>query len=230
MQSELPKVMHLLHGKPLVEHVVENVRASGVVQKPVVVVSAKHHLVQDHLGDRADYVVQHEQLGTGHAVAVTEQLLKDTVDNVIVLYGDMPYLKPDSIARLLEEHTKQDAVLTVLTATTPDFEDWKQAFKTFGRIVRQGDGSIARIVEYKDASQDELAIRELSTCFFCFRADWLWTHIKTLSTDNAQSEYYLTDLVQMAIDEGEHVASREIDIKEVVGINSREDLQIVEKL
>lgn len=230
MKSTIPKVMSLLHDRPLVDHVVGNAEASRVVARPVVVVSAKHTLVQEHLGDRADYVIQSAPLGTGHAVMSAESALRGAVDHVVVLYGDMPFLRPESIERLVSEHVREQATFTLLTATTPDFEDWRSAFKTFGRIVRDTAGSLERIVEWKDATDDEKGIRELSTCYFCFEADWLWSRLRELKNNNTQQEYYLTDLVSLAIRERARIHLLPVALGEVIGVNTPEDLATAHRI
>jgi len=229
MKSDKPKVLHEIKGKTMIEILVDSVIASGVTDKPVVVVNNKHTEIQDTLGDKAVYAIQEEQLGTGHAVSVTQNLLKGIVEKVIVLYGDMPFISPQSIQKLAKSNGSDD-VLSVLTATTPDFEGWHSAFKTFGRIVRDEEGKFDRIVEMKDANAEQLEIKELSTCFFCFSADWVWKKLAELDTNNNQKEYYLTDLVEKAKKEGKEIRTVDISIKEVVGINSKEDLENAQTL
>src|SRR5689334_7448637 len=122
MKTGIPKVMNLLKGKPLVEHVVSSVEASGVCDKPVVIVNPNHTLVQDYLGDRAVYVVQEKQLGTGHAAGCAVKVLESKVDSIIILYGDMPFLKPESIKHLAETHNIEHNILTMMTVVVPNFE------------------------------------------------------------------------------------------------------------
>ncbi len=229
MKSSLPKVMTLLRGRPLIDHVATNVEAAGFM-KPVVVVSKKNTLVQEYLKDRAEYVIQEEQLGTGHAVAATEPYVRGRADHIVVLYGDMPFLQPRSIRRLVESHLSHHATLSMLTATTPDFDSWRGVFKTFGRVVRDREGHIQKIVEAKDATPDELTMRELSTSDFCFEANWLWDHVPRLEKNNAQKEYYLVDLLAMAIREGVKIALPSIPVEEVVGVNTRDDIVLAEQL
>ncbi len=231
MNSTLPKVMHELHGKPLIEHVVEHAEALGLAHKPLIVVSPKHTMVQDWLKDRAEYVVQHEQLGTGHAVSVTEPLLKGRVDHVVVLYGDMPFVSTESITRLVSRHLERDNTITLLTFMVPHFKGVYQPFYNFGRVVRRDvDGHIEKIVEKKDATESELGILELNPSFFCFNTEWLWESLKKLRSDNAQKEYYLTDLIGMGIEEGEKISSISIEPKEAIGINTADDLQTARSL
>lgn len=230
MKGDEPKVMTRLKGMPLIEHVVANVEASGVNGMPVIVVSPKHTEVQEHIGTRAWYVLQSEQLGTGHAVRMAESALKGHADQVVVLYGDMPFLRGSSIRRLAESHIEKKSVVSLMTVVTPDFLDWRAAFQTFGRIVRDKDGEIMRIVEWKDANEKELQLVELSTCYFCFQADWLWDHLRQLKNENEQREYYLTDLVAMAIEEGHRINSVPVDLMEAIGVNREEDLEVIGQL
>lgn len=223
MKSALPKVMHELNGRPLVDYVVASAQKLGV--KPVVVVSADNNLAREFLGERADFVVQEKQKGTGHAVASAENFLKDKAGNIIVLYGDMPFISDESLAKLLKRHLERGNTITMMTAVLHDFNDWRAPFCGFGRVVRGADGHIAKIVEKKDASAAELEIKEINPSYFCFKADWLWKNLKELKNENAQGEYYLTDLVKNAIEQGEKISSIEIDPKEAMGVNSQEDLK-----
>jgi bifunctional UDP-N-acetylglucosamine pyrophosphorylase/glucosamine-1-phosphate N-acetyltransferase len=231
MKSTLPKVMHELKGKPLIEHVVHHVEGLGFTHKPVIIVSPKHTMVQDHLHVRAEYVVQPEQLGTGHAVSVAELILENKVEDVVVLYGDMPFVSSHSIERLIGRHLERDNAITLMTFMVPHFKGVYEPFYNFGRVVRRGiDGHIARIVEKKDAIETELQILELNPSVFCFKASWLWKSLRSLKNENAQKEYYLTDLIQMAIADGEKISSISIEPKEAIGINTAEDLQLVREM
>lgn len=227
MQTELPKVLNELHGKPLVRHVLDAVAASLVCERPVIVVGKKRELVIEALGDSYRYAVQEEQLGTGHAVACAKELLFGSELPVIVLYGDMPYISAETIRTLAERHAEAGAKLTMATVTVPDFETWRAGFYDFGRIVRDAEGRIVRSVEKKDATPDELAITEVNPCYFCFDTTWLWEHLALLGNSNAQGEYYLTDLVKMAVTEGVVIASISIDAKEALGVNTREHLDLL---
>lgn len=229
MGGSLPKVMHELNGKPLVAHVVSAVEALRLPVKPVVVVSSNNTSVQEHIGIRVDYVIQDASLGTGQAVQCAEPALRGRVDDVVVLYGDMPFITAASIRRLIDEHLEKGNALTMFTCTVPDFIGWRAPFANFGRVIRRA-GAIAQIVETKDATAEELAVKELSTCYYCLAADWLWEHLKQLKNDNEQGEYYLTDLVQMAIAEKKKISSIPIDPKEALGVNTKEDLEVISTL
>lgn len=242
MNSRLPKAMLPVHGQPMLEHVVAAVEQlyhsvgpalatpsilNAGINKPVIVVNNRSTLIQDYFGSRATYVIQTEQLGTGHAVAQTETILKLAAEEVIVLYGDMPFIRSSSLEQLLREHRRSEAVMTLMTAKVPDFENSFAPFMSFARIIRDDQGRITKIVEKKDATENELHIRELNTSYFCFNSRWLWEHLRQLKNNNAQGEYYLTDLLSMAVAEGKPVASMLIAPEEAMGVNSPEDLEIV---
>ncbi len=230
MQSELPKVLVPLHGKPLSLHVLEAVVASGVCQKPVVVVGQKRELVMETLGSTYRYVTQDEQLGTGHAVLSTAPLLEGKAENVLVLNSDVPYIKPASIHMLAEMGENSEAVLTLATVTVPDFLDWRAGFADFGRIIRNAEGDIVKIVEKKDATSEELLITEVNSGSYSFKAEWLWKNLRELNNENAQGEYYLTDLVAAAVAEGAEIASVAIEAKEAIGVNTKEHLELLHNL
>lgn len=231
MQSNMLKVMHELNGRPLIDYVVGAVEKSEVDGIPVVVVCAEDPSVQNFLGSRAEYVVQNERLGTGHAVSIVEEKLKGRVDTVVVLYGDMPFIKSESIKKLAERHLERNNKVTLMTAKVEDFNDWRAALSDYGRIIRGGEENhIIKIVEKKDATPEELEIRELNPAFFCFNADWLWENLKLLKNNNTQGEYYLTDLIGAAFDEGQKLSSVDIDPKEAIGINTKEHLETAQTI
>lgn len=226
MKSDLPKVMQELKNQPLVEYVVTSVEKLGI--KPVVVVS-EDNIVRDYLGDRAEYVIQGEKLGTGHAVMQAEKLLKDKIGNVVVLYGDMPFIKSESIESLVKIHNENKSKITLMTVKISDFENEYKDFYDFGRVFRNQEGEVEKIVEKKDASEEELKITELNTSYFCFDNIWLWENINKLKNNNVPGEYYLTDLVEIALQGGEKISTVEISPEEAVGINTKEGLEKANK-
>ena len=229
MNSTMLKVMHEVRGKPMIEYVVSTVEKAGL-EKPVVVVCATDPAVQNFLGNRAEYVVQKDRLGTGHAVSMAEPELNGRAENIVVLYGDMPFVSAESVKRLVERHQERDNTLTMMTFVVQDFEDWRAPFNSFSRIIRGADGHIVRDVQFKDATSEELEIKELNPCVYCFKSDWLWKNLKSLKNNNAQQEYYLTDLISEAIRQGEKISSVIIDPKEALGVNSQADLATAEQL
>ncbi len=229
MKSELPKVLTPLLGRPLISYVAEAVIRSGVDPEPIIVVGYKADLVKDVLGPEYIYAHQSEQLGTGHAVMCAKDAIAD-VDRVIVVYGDMPFITPETILRLKEASTQDNAVLAMAFTRVDDFNDWRSSLFDFGRILRDDKGVIRGIVELKDATDAERAIMELNPSFFCFEKDWLLANLENLKNNNAQQEYYLTDLVRIAIDGGDTITSIEINPLETIGINSPEQLELASQL
>lgn len=230
MHSDIPKVLIPLRGKPIISYLLEAVAETGIDPRPVLVVGHKKEMVMEVLGNQYEYVFQEEQLGTGHAVQRAESLLLDKADNILILYGDHPFLSSSTISTLYRTHEKEGRVLTMVTTTVEDFEDWRAPFYDFGRIIRNKQGEIQGIIELKDTSSEQREIKELNPAFFCFKASWLWPHLKMIRNANASGEYYLTDLVGIAIGEGEHVASIDINPLESIGVNTPVHLELGAKL
>ncbi len=227
--DHLPKVLVPVKGKPMIRYLLEAVRESGLDRRPIIVVGYKRKLVQSELGGDYDYAVQEEQLGTGHAVLCAKDHIK-SAESVLVLYGDNPYLSPKTIRKLAQKHSKSKNQITMATVKLPDFSDWRSFFyKNFSRIIRGEGGKILRSVEFKDTSEEEKKITEVNPCYFCFNSSWLLREIKKLKRHNAQKEYYLTDLVKIAIESGENIESILVDPSEALAVNSREELELVEK-
>jgi len=231
MKSNKLKVMHEINSLPLIEYVMRTAEMLGASLKPVVVVCNDDPAVQNYLKNRATYAVQKERLGTGHAVMTAEDLLKGKVENIVILYGDMPLLTASSIKKLVEKHLEKNNQLTLVTTEVKDFNDWRESFYDYGRIVRGGlKNRIIKIVEKKDATEKELNIKELNTALFCFNSDWLWSNLKNLKNNNKQGEYYLTDLVGLAFNEKQKLSSVIMDPKEAIGINTINHLEIAANL
>jgi bifunctional UDP-N-acetylglucosamine pyrophosphorylase / glucosamine-1-phosphate N-acetyltransferase len=211
MKSDLPKVLHRLCGRPMLAYVVDAARElTGT--RPLVVVGHRAELVRQALGDSAESVVQEPQLGTGHAVMQAQAALEGKADTVLVLYGDTPFITVETLRAMLECHEQQKATATILTFRPPDP-------LRLGRIVRDDAGHVRAIVEFKEATPDQLAIREVNSGILCFRADWLWSHIAGLPVKHG--ERYLTDLVEVAVAKDRAVAALEADADEVMGIDDR---------
>lgn len=240
MKSDLPKVLTKLNDKTLISHVLDAVKSSGVDARPVIVVGQQRELVMQTLGDNYEYAIQEEQLGTGHAVMSAQKILASPVgsgpkennaDHIIVLYGDHPYISSETIKKLVERHLESKSMITMATVILPDFKDWRDIFySNFSRIIRDENGNIIKDVQFKDASEEEKKITEVNPCYFCFDARWLWENLKTLKTDNAQKEYYLTDLIKIAMQEKVKIESINIDPHEALGVNSQEELGVLEKI
>lgn len=230
MGAGLPKVLREIGGKTMIERVVDSVLESGVTKRPVVVIGYGTEIIKKYLGTKCSYVLQAEQLGTAHAVSCAKDYLKD-IDNVIVVNGDTPFLRSETLKELIATQEKRQAVLTLATLRLPDFNEWRQVFYDFGRIVRNALGEIVAIVEKKDATSEQLKISEVNPSFFCFKASWLWENLPKIDCNNAQGEFYLTDLVKMAIAQKCKVETLVTDNPtEAVGVNTPEQLELAQSL
>jgi bifunctional UDP-N-acetylglucosamine pyrophosphorylase/glucosamine-1-phosphate N-acetyltransferase len=214
MKSDLPKVLHPLCGKPMLWYVLEALK-SAATEKPVVVVGHGAEAVQEYLGESANCVLQEPQLGTGHAVMQVEPLLKGKTDVVIVTYSDMPLLRGETFRQLVETQRLNPGPLTLLTVIADDP-------RGFGRIVRKPDGTVEAIVEEYVATPEQQQIRELNVGAYCFRADWLWDALHRIEKNPKKGEYYLTDIVEIAVRDNLPVqAVVHDDFIETIGINTR---------
>jgi len=221
MRSDLPKVLHPLAGKPLLGHVLDTARALGPRRIFVVHGHGAEKVRAAFASDEGvEWVLQAEQLGTGHAVRQAAPQLAPDAD-VLILYGDVPLVRAETLKRLLEASRNGVAVLT---AELPDAGG-------YGRIVRDSAGRVARIVEAKDASPAERALREFNAGIYALSAKHLSTWLARIRNDNAQKEYYLTDIVSLAAGEGVPVVAVKIeDPREVEGVNSKQDLARLERV
>lgn len=229
MNSELPKVLVSLNGQPMIKYLMDSVMASKPELKPIVVVSPDNKAVisQALAAYDVNYAIQDQQLGTGHAVACARPYIKPEANNVVVLYGDHPFLTTASINKFSELDPK---AMTIMPARLPDFNGWHHNFYHWGRIVRDEQGEVKGIVELKDTSDTEKLITEVNPGFMCFNKDWLFANIDKLHDDNKAHEFYLTDMVKIAFDSGYKIDTLIIEPKEAMGINSIEELQIAEGL
>ncbi|MBV1790393.1 bifunctional UDP-N-acetylglucosamine diphosphorylase/glucosamine-1-phosphate N-acetyltransferase GlmU [Marinobacterium sp. D7] len=220
MKSSLPKVMHALAGKPMVQHVIDHARALGEVNLHVVVGHGAQQ-VQDALsGQSLQFALQSEQLGTGHAVA--QALPAVAADSlVLVLYGDVPLTRPETLDALL--HIAAQGHLGLLTVELADPSG-------YGRIIRNPVGDVVAIVEHKDACEEQRAIAEVNTGIMALPAAYLHDWLPQLSSDNAQGEYYLTDVIAMAAESGVRVQAIQPGCEqEVQGVNNRAQLASLER-
>lgn len=230
MGGELPKVLHKIGEKPIIEHLVNSVIASGITPRPLVVIGYGTEIIKKYLGTRCNYVLQAEQLGTAHAVLCAKDFLTE-FDNILVLYGDHPFLTAKTINELMSRHKSNNAIITMMTVQLPDFDGWRKIFEDWGRIIRDENGKIKAIVEKKDATTEQLTITEVNPSLFCFNAKWLWENLPKLNCNNAQGEFYLTDLIQIAIIQNKKVETLMIDNPvEAIGINTPEQLELARRL
>ena len=224
MKSKLPKVLHPVAGKPMVERVLETVKTVGT-ERNVVIVGFGGEAVQAYLGDTAEFVTQTEQKGTGHAVKQAKPLLGDYKGTILLLCGDTPLVTRESLEALLKEHEETGAAATVLTAHMANPTG-------YGRIIREdGTGKVLRIVEEKDGKPEELAVQEINTGMYAFDSEKLWPCLEQLSDDNAQGELYITDVVGILVNQGDRVSAYMMtNEEESLGVNSRAQLAEAERI
>lgn len=222
MKSKLYKVLHPVCGKPMVGHVLDVLDAVQVDRK-VVIVGHGAEEVKAYLGERAEFALQAEQLGTGHAVLMAKPLLEQEDGITVVICGDTPLIRPDSLEAMIRLHQEQGAAATLMSANLNDP-------KGYGRIVRNGQGHVVGIVEQKDCSADQDAIREINAGTYCFDNRKLFAALAKVTNDNAQKEYYFTDVVGILREQGETVlAYCTNDESEWIGVNDRIALSEAEK-
>lgn len=216
MKSDLPKVLHPVCGKPMVVHIIEKLRNIGV-DNIVVVVGHKAEMVQEVIGDSVNYALQTEQKGTGHAVMMAAPKLPKE-GRTLVITGDTPLIKESTILAMISNHYDKENKGTVLTTT---FENPTG----YGRIIRDINDNVCGIVEEKDANQTTKQIKEVNTGIFCFDNKELISGLPRLTNNNAQNEYYLTDMVSIFAEDGHKFGSFSIsDNEQVMGINDQEQL------
>jgi bifunctional UDP-N-acetylglucosamine pyrophosphorylase/glucosamine-1-phosphate N-acetyltransferase len=219
IKSGLPKVLHPLAGRPMVQFVVDAARALAP-ERLTVVVGEGADQVRETVGESVTYALQSERLGTGHALQQAREAAAGRADTVLVLYGDTPLIRPETLGRMVTHHAQAGAAATILT-----FRPENPA--GYGRIVRNPHtGQVQAVVEDKAATAEEKAIREVNSGLLCFRDDWVWDRLDRIERQPG-GEYYLTDLVAIARGEGETVAAIEVDdALEVIGVDHRAKLAI----
>lgn len=223
MKSKLYKVLHPVCGKPMVGHVVDALESLQAARN-VVIVGHGADAVKAYLGERAEYALQQEQLGTGHAVLQAKELLGYEEGVTLVVCGDTPLVREETLREMVELHRKNAAAATILTAEFPEP-------KGYGRIIRDEAGQVTAIVEQKDCNPAQETIREINTGTYCFDNKKLFAALGKVTNANAQNEYYLTDVIRILKQEGETVLAHCTgDVAEAIGVNDRAALAEAERL
>ncbi|MFP4355170.1 MAG: NTP transferase domain-containing protein [Phycisphaerae bacterium] len=226
MESDLPKVLHPVADRPMVEWVMDSCRQAGC-DRLIMVVGHKQELVKQAESDNADdvaWVTQEPQLGTGHAVMVCEEQLKDLDGPVLVVAGDGPLIRPETLKELIETHQAKSAAVTLATSVLPDPE-------AYGRIVRDKDGELVGIVEYLDATEQQKQIHEVNVSIYCFDAAALREAMAKLTNDNAKGEYYLTDALGILRESGKKLAAvAAVPPEDTKSINTLDQLAEVDQI
>lgn len=222
---ELPKVLCPLNDKPILAYLLDTLKNSPFLP-PALIVGHKQELVREAFGAGYSYIFQEEQLGTGHAVLVAEEQLAGQADAFLILAGDQPLWSLETMEKLAKEHERQGATISLTTVVSPD-----PIYNDFGRILRDEKGDIIAIRELKDCTEAERAVQEYNPTMYCVSDTWLWSALSKIRTENVQAEYYLTDLVSIAVAEGLKVSSvQATNPQEAIGINNPQQLEEVSEL
>lgn len=224
MNSELPKVVHKCMGEPMIHYVIEAARKAGA-EDVCAIVGYKADEVKAAITDEVSYAMQTEQLGTGHAVKCAAEFIGNHGDTII-LCGDTPLIKGETLAKLVKEHRENGNGVTVLSAILPDSTG-------YGRIVRDAEGEFIKIVEQKDATEEEKAIKEINSGMYIFNSEALSKSLSMINNDNAAGEYYLTDTIYLIKEMGLRVAAMALSgdaVDEIRGVNTIAQLQEAEAI
>lgn len=226
LASPIPKVMFKVGKEPVVYHSIKLLKDAGIDDVNLVV-GYKKELIQDYFKDQVGYIIQDEQLGTGHAVKMGKNQLEGKSGAVITFYGDSPLYKPETVKKLVGLYEVEKPTIAMLSVKFDDPEFW-----AFGRLIRDGSGEVViDIVEQKDCTPEQLKIKECNPGFYIFDAEWLWSNIDQLKNDNAQKEYYLTDMIKIAVSQGRKVIAMPVsEESEALGVNTQEQLKQAEEV
>lgn len=221
---EIPKAMVLCNNRPLISYIVDT--ATKLVERPIIVIGFLKDQIKNYLKDKVVYAVQEEQLGSGHAALCAIEEIN--AESFLVLNCDMPLIKVGTLQELVDLHQENNSKLSMITTRVDNFTGDRICFEKFGRILRDGDDHIIAIKEYKDASEEERAIRELNLGIYIFNKEWFLDNIRKVKNTNVQHEYYLTDMLGIATSEGIKIHSINADHRELLGVNTKDELALVE--
>ena len=219
MDSDLPKVLHPIGKLPMITRVVQTAQELGA-SRIIPVLGYKHELVQSALKDEpVECVLQLQQLGTAHAVMQCRETLHNFNGNILILYGDVPLITVETLAKLISLHDEQDSLGTILTADLSDP-------KGYGRVIRDKNGNLSKIVEEKDATEGERAVQEINSGIYVFKSWTLFNLLPMVGNNNSQKEYYLPDVLNLILEKNEKVAIEKINNSfEIQGVNNPEQLK-----
>jgi UDP-N-acetylglucosamine diphosphorylase/glucosamine-1-phosphate N-acetyltransferase len=219
MESNLPKVLHLVNDKTMISHVIQLSQSVGSERIILILGHKKDLVIESAKNENVEHVIQEPQLGTGHAVQQTYPLLKDFNGDVLVLSGDVPLLRKSTIKKMIQIHNEADHGATILTAI------FEEPFG-YGRVVRNKNDTLAKIVEHKDCTEEELKIKEINAGIYIFKAKSLFPALENIKNDNKQNEYYLPDSLGHIAKSGKSIALHITDEPmEISGVNTVEQLE-----
>lgn len=223
MKSSLHKVLHKVCGKEMINHVIDTIKLAGIENINLVIGSAAEE-VRNNTEDReVSYSMQGQQLGTGHAVMCAKDFLQKKQGNVAIFVGDAPLITEETVQRLFQLHETADYAVTVVTSVVDEPQK-------YGRIIRDDNGNVNKIVEFKDCSKEEIAVKEINSGMYCFKVDLLLEALKEIKNNNAQHEYYLTDAIQILKNKDYKVGALKVSHEDITAVNSRSELAVVQNI
>lgn len=224
MKSDLAKVLHKINGRPMVHYVIDLAKEINSERTILIIGHQKDRVIEECQGNDVEFAIQEQQLGTGHAVSVTKDLINNYDGDLLILSGDVPLLTRETLQKLVNTHIESNAIATLLTAELDDPTG-------YGRVIRGNSGLVEKIVEHKDANENELQIKEINVGIYIFKSKPLFETLKLINNDNAQGEYYLPDVVKIYVERGEKViAQLTQNFDETRGINNVEQLKEAETI
>ncbi len=219
MRSNTPKVLHKVCGKEMINHVIDNIRKSGIEEVSVVIGKGAEKVRKGTESRDIFYSVQEEQLGTGHAVMCAEEFLKGKKGSVAIFVGDGPLITEETVTKLIKYHEEEKCSATVLTSIMSN------PLK-YGRIIRNSKDEVEKIVEFKDCNEEEIKVNEINSGMYCVDIDTLLNTLGKLNNNNNQGEYYLTDVIEILKTEGKKVGAIAVEVEEITAVNSKMELSV----
>ena len=231
MKSNEPKALTPLNGKCFLERILNTIKEIKLDIHPIIVIGHQKEKIIERFGTKNIFAIQKEQLGTGHAVLSAQNKISPKSEALLILSVDQPLVSGKTIKALLKIHFKENSTITMASLSVPDFKEWRKRLKYFGRIKRDKDEKIEKIIEYKDATKKERSIKELNPAVYVFNPRWLRKNISLLKNKNQNKEYYLTDLIQIAKDQGKKIESKSLsNLIEGLQPNTKEEVAVLEKI
>lgn len=230
MGGDNPKALALFKGRPFLTHILDTVSGLGLNIEPIIVVGHKKERIKEIIGENLKYAEQINQLGTGDAVKSAKNFVDKNHKIILVISTDQPTLSKETIENIVSKHRETGSIITLATVTLPDFEEWRSGLRHFGRIIRNKNQEIVDIVEFKDATEKEKLVKEVNPAIYAFDSIWLWENIEKLKNENAQGEYYLTDLIKIAFAQNKKIETVPVsNLIEGLQPNTKEEVAILEK-